>query len=76
MPPPGMLLPWDDLPGIQWAKESCKGCNVPLQPLLINEPEWLVPPTLCAGEEPLQSSVKDIGPEAVLGLEMIRNRSG
>lgn len=76
MPPLVMFLPRDDLPGIQWAKQSCKGCNVPLQPLLINEPAWLVPPTLGAGEEPLQSCVKDIGPEAVLGLEMIRNRSG
>lgn len=39
---PVMLLPRGDLSGIQWAKQSCKGCNTPLRSLLNNEPQWLV----------------------------------
>lgn len=56
MPPPGMLLPRDDLQGIQWAKQSCKGCNVPLQPLLNNELQWLI------GNESAQNWVLEKSP--------------
>lgn len=31
---PGILLLRDELAGIQWTEESCKGCGIPLRPLL------------------------------------------
>ena len=51
MPPRAMILPRDDFSGIQRTKQSCKGCNIPLQPALNNEPKRLV------GHEPAQSWV-------------------